>query len=185
MITEMLMYIKGVRVSRNEIEGLLAGITVDTKNFAFKTGIKTFEAAAFLKKNGADTISVRRLFKNSMDDYLARSEIVRSAEIIHDNMAISVLEREVDNPSVLIAQAADELLNIQGIEVSYVLCRKGNVIHISARSLGGVNVQKLMEKLGGGGHQAGAAAQLRDTTIDEARTLLLEKIDEYLEEVKK
>lgn len=184
MVTEMLMYIKGIRLSRTEIEGLLAGITVDTKNFAFKTGIKTFEAAAYLKKNGADTISVRRLFKNSFDEYLARSEIIRTAEIIYGNMAISALDENVhfDNPVVLIAQAADELLNIQGIEVSYVLCKFGNQINISARSLGKVNVQKLMEKLGGGGHQAGAAAQLEGVTMDEAIKLLKEKIEEYLEE---
>ncbi len=184
MVTEMLMYIKGIRLSRTEIEGLLAGITVDTKNFAFKTGIKTFEAAAYLKKNGADTMSVRRLFKNSFDEYLARSEIVRTAEIIYDNMAISVLDNDipVDNPILLIAQAADELLNIQGIEVSYVLCECGGKVHISARSLGKVNVQKLMETLGGGGHQAGAAVQLEGVTIDEAIDLLKEKIDKYLEE---
>lgn len=184
MVTEMLMYIKGIRLSRTEIEGLLAGITVDTKNFAFKTGIKTFEAAAYLKKNGADTISVRRLFKNSFDEYLARSEIIRTAEIIYGNMAISSLDEsiQVDNPTVLIAQAADELLNIQGIEVSYVLCHYGNQINISARSLGKVNVQKLMEKLGGGGHQAGAAAQIEGVTMDEAVSLLKEKIEEYIEE---
>ncbi|MDO5388812.1 MAG: DHH family phosphoesterase [Clostridia bacterium] len=184
MVTEMLMYIKGIRLSRTEIEGLLAGITVDTKNFAFKTGIKTFEAAAYLKKNGADTISVRRLFKNSFDEYLARSEIIRTAEIIYDNMAISVLNNEikVDNPIVLIAQAADELLSIRGIEVSYVLCEYGGRVCISARSLGKVNVQKLMEMLGGGGHQAGAAAQLENVTMDEAIALLKEKIEEYLKE---
>lgn len=184
MVTEMLMYIKGIRLSRAEIEGLLAGITVDTKNFAFKTGIKTFEAAAYLKKNGADTISVRRLFKNSFDEYLARSEIIRTAEIIYDNMAISVLNNsiQVDNPTLLIAQAADELLNIQGIEVSYVLCEYAGRVHISARSLGRVNVQKLMEMLGGGGHQAGAAAQLEGVTIDEAIEVLKEKIQKYLEE---
>lgn len=182
MVTEMLMYIKGVRLSRAEIEGLLAGITVDTKNFAFKTGIKTFEAAAFLKKNGADTISVRRLFKSSFDAYMAKTEIVRTAEIIFDNMAISELDREVENPSVLIAQAADELLSIDGIEVSYVLCKVGNRICISARSLGKVNVQKLMEKLGGGGHQAGAAAQLENVSMEEARELLESKIEEYIEE---
>ena len=184
MVTEMLMHIKGIRLSKTEIEGLLAGITIDTKNFAFKTGIKTFEAAAYLKKNGADTISVRRLYKNSFDEYLARSEIIRTAEIIHENMAISVLDEEVyvDNPIQLIAQAADELLSIQNIEVSYVLCEFGGKVNISARSLGKLNVQKLMEKLGGGGHQSGAAAQLENVTIDEAIEILKEKIDEYLEE---
>ncbi len=184
MITEMLMYIKGIRLSKAEIEGLMAGITVDTKNFAFKTGIKTFEAAAYLKKNGADSISVRRLFKNSFDEYLARSEVVRNAEIIYDNMAISTLSDKiiVDNPTVLIAQAADELLNLQGIEVSYVLCEAGGKVHISSRSLGKVNVQKLMEMLGGGGHQAGAAAQLEGVTMDEAINMLKEKIEIYLKE---
>ena len=184
MVTEMLMYIKGIRLSKAEIEGLMAGITVDTKNFAFKTGIKTFEAAAYLKKNGADSISVRRLFKNSFDEYLARSEIIRNAEIIYDNMAISVLSDKiiVDNPTVLIAQAADELLSLQGIEVSYVFCKTGGKVHISARSLGKINVQKLMEMLGGVGHQAGAAAQLEGVTIDEAINMLKEKIEIYLKE---
>ncbi len=184
MVTEMLMYIKGIRLSKAEVEGLLAGITVDTKNFAFKTGIKTFEAAAFLKKNGADTVSVRRLFKYTFNEYLARSEVVRSAEIIYGNMALSVLSNEmsVENPHVLIAQAADELLNFQGIEASYVLCEFAGRIHISARSLGKINVQKLMEMLGGGGHQAGAAAQLENTTMEEAISLLKETIEKYMKE---
>ncbi len=182
MVTEMLMYIKGIRLTRTEIEGLLAGITVDTKNFAFKTGIKTFEAAAYLKKSGADTMSVRRLFKNSIGEYLARSDTVRSAEIIYGNMALSVLHREVDNPVLLIAQTADELLSLEGIEASFVLCESDGVINISARSLGKINVQKLMEKLGGGGHQAGAAAQLDNVTIGEAINILKETIEIYIEE---
>lgn len=184
MVTEMLMHIKGIRLTRTEIEGLLAGITVDTKNYAFKTGIKTFEASAYLKKNGADTMSVRRLFKNSFDEYLARSEIIRTAEIIYDNMAISVLDEKinVDNPTLLIAQAADELLNLTGIEASYVLCKEGDRVCISARSLGKINVQKLMEMLGGGGHQTGAATQIDNVSIDEAIEILKEKINEYLEE---
>lgn len=184
LVTEMLMYIKGVRLPRTIVEGLLAGITVDTKNFAFKTGIKTFEASAFLKRHGADTIAVRRLFKNSFEEYIAVSEVVRTAEIFNNNMALSVLKQDVENPFVLIAQAADELLKINNIEVSYVLTQYGNRVLISARSLGKVNVQKLMERLGGGGHQAGAAAQLSDTTVPEAIKLLKEKIDEYLKEKK-
>lgn len=182
MVTEMLMYIKGIRLTRTEIEGLLAGITLDTKNFAFKTGIKTFEAAAYLKKNGADTMSVRRLFKNTLGEYLARTDTVRSAEMIYGNMALSVLHQEVDNPVLLIAQTADELLNLDGIEASFVLCESESVVNISARSLGKINVQKLMEKLGGGGHQAGAAAQLKDVTIAEAIAILKETIEQYIEE---
>jgi c-di-AMP phosphodiesterase-like protein len=180
----MMMYMgKGIKLTKTEAEGLLAGITVDTKNFAFKTGVKTFEASAYLKRNGADTISVRRLFRSSFEDYSAKVDVVKSAEIIHDNMAISVLNKPVDNPTVLIAQAADEMLGINGIEVSYVLCAIGDNVYISARSLGTVNVQKLMERLGGGGHQTGAAAQLSNMDIAEATELLKKKIDEYLNEI--
>lgn len=184
LVTEMLMYIKGIRLSKTVVDGLLAGITVDTKNFAFKTGIKTFEASAYLKKNGADTIAVRRLFKNSFAEYLAMSEVVRNAEIINENMALSILDKPVDNPTMLIAQAADELLKIEGIEVSYVLCDLGCKVIISARSLGKINVQKLMEKLGGGGHQAGAAAQISGVSMEEAIDKLKEVITEYLKESK-
>lgn len=184
LVTEMIMHIKGIRLIKTEIEGLLAGITVDTKNFAFKTGIKTFEAAAYLKKNGADTMSVRRLFKNSFDEYLVRSEIVRNSELIFDNMAISVMNEnvKVDNPILLIAQSADELLNLNDIEASFVLCKYGDKVCVSARSLGKINVQKLMEMIGGGGHQTGAAAQIKGVCIDEAIEILKQKIKEYLEE---
>lgn len=184
LVTEMIMYIKGIRLPRTIVEGLLAGITVDTKNFAFKTGIKTFEVAAYLKRHGADTISVRRLFKTSIDEYLAISEVVREAEVFNDNMAMSVLQHEVDNPCVLIAQAADELLKIDNIEVSYVLHQMGDTVLISARSLGKINVQKLMEKLGGGGHQAGAAAQVKNAKLNDVVITLKEIINESLREKK-
>lgn len=183
LVTEMLMYMnKGIKLTKTEAEGLLAGITVDTKNYAFKTGVKTFEAAAFLKRNGADTIAVRRLFQSSFEDYTAKAEVVKNAKVFNGNMAISILKKKVENPVVLIAQAADEMLSIEGIEVSYVLCEFEGKVLISARSLGGVNVQKLMEKLGGGGHQTGAAAQLNDMDIKSAVKLLKEKITEYLNE---
>lgn len=183
LVTEMLMYMnKGIKLTKTEAEGLLAGITVDTKNYAFKTGVKTFEAAAFLKRSGADTIAVRRLFQSSFEDYIAKAEVVKNAKIFNDNMAISILKKKVENPVVLIAQAADEMLSIEGIEVSYVLCEVEGKVLISARSLGTVNVQKLMEKLGGGGHQTGAAAQLKDMDINSAVKLLKETITEYLNE---
>ena len=187
LITEMIMYTKGVKPTKDELDGLLAGMTVDTKNFAFKTGVKTFEAASYLKKLGADSVAVRRLFKTGFDDYLARTEIVRGAEIKFDNMAFSVLERETENPVVLIAMAADELLSIEGIEAGFVFYddKEQKKVCISARSLGGINVQKLMEKLGGGGHQMGAAVQIPDISLDEAKKLLDEKIIEYIEETKK
>ncbi len=183
LVALMLIYYKGLKLTKTETEGLLAGITVDTKNFAFKTGVRTFEAAAYLKRCGADTISVRKLFKNSFNSYKAKANVVCSAEIFNKNMAISFLRDEVENPTVLIAQAADEMLTLNGIEVAFVLCRVGERVHISARSLK-LNVQKLMEKLGGGGHQNGAAAQLDDITLEEAEALLHEKIDEYMAELK-
>ena len=183
LVTEMLMYMnKGIKITKTEAEGLLAGITVDTKNFAFKTSAMTFQAAAYLKQLGADTIAVRRLFQSSFDAYVAKAAVVSDAEIIHKNMAISVLRIRVDNPIVLIAQAADELLGIKGIEASYVLNEMDGMVYISARSLGRINVQWIMEKLGGGGHQSGAAAQLADVTANEAINMLKDAIDEYLKE---
>lgn len=183
LITEMLMYMnKGIRLSKTEAEGLLAGMTVDTKNFAFKTSFMTFQAAAYLKKLGADTIAVRRLFQNTLDTYVAKASVVCDAEFYNKNMAISVLRIRVDNPVVLIAQAADELLGIRGIEASFVLNEMDGTVYISARSLGKVDVQLIMEKMGGGGHISGAACQIKDITVEEALNLLKDKIDEYLEE---
>ena len=183
LITEMLMYMnKGIRLTKTEAEGLLAGITVDTKNFAFKTSSMTFQAAAYLKQLGADTVAVRRLFQNTLDAYVAKAAVVRDAEIYNKNMAISVLRIRVDNPIVLIAQSADELLGIKGIEASFVMNEMDGTVYISARSLGRVNVQWIMEKMGGGGHQSGAAAQLKDSSTEDAIALLKQTIEEYLKQ---
>lgn len=183
LITEMLMYMnQGIRLTKPEAEGLLAGITVDTKNFAFKTSSMTFQAAAYLKQVGADTVAVRRLFQNSLDAYVAKASVVSNAEMYAKNMAISVLNIRVDNPIVLIAQSADELLGIKGIEASFVLNEMDGTVYISARSLGRVNVQWIMEKMGGGGHQSGAATQLHDAKLDDAIEMLKNTIDEYLKE---
>jgi c-di-AMP phosphodiesterase-like protein len=179
LVTSMLTYFKGLKLIKPETEGLLAGITVDTKNFAFKTTSVTFDAAAYLKKCGADTVSVRKLFKGSFDSYKAKANVVCNAQPLGKNMAISFLREEVDNPTVLIAQAADEMLGIKGIDVAFVICESDGRACISARSLK-FNVQKLMEKMGGGGHFNGAAAQLADTTIDEAAEILKQKINEYI-----
>ncbi len=183
LITEMLMYIdKNIPIKQVEADAILAGIIVDTKNFAFKTGIKTFEAAAFLKKKGADTIRVKKLFKNSLDSYNARASVIKNMKVYRDNMAISVLEDYVDNPLLVVAQACDELLNIDNINASFVLCKIGNSISISARSFGEVNVQIIMEKLGGGGHQSISATKIDDVTIEEAINMLKKVIDEYFKE---
>lgn len=183
LITEMLMYInKNIPIKQVEADSILAGIIVDTKNFAFKTGIKTFEAAAFLKKKGADTIRVKKLFKNSIDCYNARANVVSNMKLYRENMAISILEDEIDNPLLVVAQACDELLNIDNINASFVLCKINNNISISARSFGEINVQIIMEKLGGGGHQSISATQIKDVTIEEAVNMLKDAIDEYFKE---
>ena len=181
LVTEMIQYI-GVKLKNLEADALLSGITVDTKNFAVKTGAITFEAAAFLRRNGADSVRVRLLFQNDLDAYKAKAVAVKDAEIYHDSIAISVCPSNVENSMLTAAQAADDLLNITGIKASVVLCEQGDIVHLSARSFGDINVQVIMEKLGGGGHLGVAGAQLRDTNIESARLLLKEKIDEYLQE---
>lgn len=183
LITEMLMYIKkSISIKHVEADAILAGIIVDTKNFAFKTGIKTFESAAFLKKKGADTVRVKKLFKNSLDNYIARANVVSDMSIYKETMAISVLDEEVENKLLVVAQACDELLNIDNVNASFVLCKINDSVSISARSFGEVNVQIIMEKLGGGGHQSMSATQIKDTTIDDAITMLKGAIDEYFKE---
>lgn len=183
MITEILRYISDkVKLNPIEADALFAGITVDTKNFNIKAGVKTFEAAAFLRRNGADVVRVRKLFKNDMVSYKARATAVRDSEIYRDNIAITACPSDVPNPILVTAQAADELLNIAGIKASFVLTMVEDTIYISARSLDDINVQLIMEKLGGGGHLSVAGAQLKDHTIEGAIEIIKETIDEYLEE---
>lgn len=184
LITEMLLYVnREFKLTKTEADGLLAGITVDTKNFAFKTGTKTFEAAAYLRRHGADTIRVKMLFQNSLENFRQKAEAVANAKIFNGNMAISVTKTNIENPQLLAAQTSDELLNIMGIEASFVLCHHDEGIAISARSLGNINVQVIMEKLGGGGHQTVSGAQFNDCSIDEVIIKLEKAIDEYLQEV--
>ncbi len=185
LITEMFLYMnKDIALSNVEADGLLAGITVDTKNFAFKTGTKTFEAAAYLKRKGADTIRVRMLFQNSIEYYALKAKVIEGMETFNRNMAIAVSEPNVENPTLLAAQVSDELLNIKGIEASFVLCQNENKISISARSLGKINVQLIMEKMGGGGHQTVSAVQLNEFDMKIAIASLKNSINEYLQEVK-
>ncbi len=180
LVTEMMPYFQiPVKLMCLEADALLAGISVDTKNFAFKTGAKTFEAAAYLRRNGADGIRVRILFQNDREAYRAKSMAVNNAEIFFHNIAISVCPSDVENPALATAQAADELLNISGIGASFVLCHVDDTVLISARSLGDVNVHMIMEKLGGGGHQMVAGAQLSGVTMDEA----LRKLQDALESI--
>ncbi len=183
MVSEILRYISDkVKLDPLEADALLAGITVDTKNFAINTGVKTFEAAAFLKRNGADIIRVKSFFKNDMASYKAKATAVRDCHLYKESIAISVCPSDVDNPTMVAAQAADELLDISGIEASFVLSSIGNTIYISARSLDTINVQLIMEALGGGGHLAVAGAQIVDSNIESVIESLKEILDKYLKE---
>ena len=183
LVTELLQYMeKKVEIRQPEAEVLYAGIMMDTKNFTFKTGVRTFEAAAFLKKAGVDTVAVKELFKNDIDTYISRAEIVKNAEIIRGEIAISQAPKELNNVQLITAQAADELLNITEIKASFVLSEKDGRIIISGRSLGEINVQVILEKLGGGGHITMAGAQVDDMSIEEATDKLKVAINEYFEE---
>ena len=179
MVTELIQYmLQKPRISKVEAEGLLGGIFMDTKGFQFKSGVRTFDAAAFLRSLGADTIEVKKMFTDSLEDYLLISDTIKSAEV-NDNLAIAICPSEVDN-TVIVARAADELLGISGIDVCFVLCEINNAITISGRSTGEVNVQVILEELGGGGHMNMAGAKVNGT-MDEAVYMLKEAIKKHLE----
>jgi len=183
MIAEILNYLSDkIKLNPIEADALLAGITIDTKNFVFKAGVRTFEAAAFLRRSGADSTRVRMLFQNDMGTYRARAKAIQMTEVWHDDFAVSVVSGEVQHITIIAAQVADELLNIKGIKASFVLSEVDDCIFISARALGDTNVQRIMELLGGGGHLGIAGAQLKDVTIDMAKQKLKEAIALYFEE---
>ena len=153
LVTEILQYMDDkFKMKPLEAEALFAGIVVDTKNFTFKTGVRTFEAASYLRRQGVDTVAVKQLFQNDLGTYLSISNVVREAEIIKENIAISICAPNIKNPQLIAAKASDELLNLSGIVAAFVLCSVGGEVWISGRSLGDINVQVILEKLGGGGH---------------------------------
>ncbi|HOR21970.1 MAG TPA: DHHA1 domain-containing protein, partial [Ruminococcus sp.] len=164
-------------------DALLSGIMLDTKNFVMRTGVRTFEAAAFLKKMGADTVAVKLLFSNSIDSYRRKTQIVAAAKI-HNRCAVAAADFRSDDIRLVAPQAADELLSISDVDASFVLYKTGSTVNISARSLGAVNVQVIMEKLGGGGHQTMAAAQLEGVSVEEAVKALFRAIDERTEDMR-
>ena len=183
MVSELIQYFPNPnKLSSAYAEALLSGIMLDTKNFIMKTGVRTFEAAAFLRKMGADTVAVKSLFSNSIETYQRKAQLVASAEV-YNRCAIA----STDNPSadirVVAPQSADELLNITNVDASFVIYSTNNCINISARSMGAMNVQLIMERLGGGGHQTMAATQLYDTSIADAKQSLIHAIDDYLETI--
>lgn len=183
LVTEILYYMEDkMELTNFEADALLAGISVDTKNFTFQTGVRTFEAASFLKRAGADTTSVKQLFKDDYDTYILKAEVVKNAFIVHGKIAISRLEENIYDSVLIAAQAANDLLNINDVIASFVLTLSDGRVHISGRSLGQISVQLILEKLGGGGHLTSAGTQLNDVTIDEAEKMLIDSIDEYLKE---
>ncbi len=182
LVTEILQYTeKDVKLKNIEVEALYAGIMMDTKNFTFKTGVRTFEAAAYLRKSGIDIIKVKKWFQSDFDTYNTISKIVEDAEIIKNTIAISIYKEEKDT-GIMCAKAADELLTISNITASFVLGKINNKVCISGRSVGDINVQIILEKLGGGGHITLAGAQMEDETIEDAKKQLIEKINEYFDE---
>lgn len=181
LVTEMLQYMTDKpKLHEIEAQALMAGIYVDTKNFTFKTGVRTFEAAGFLRRLGADLVEVKKMFADDFETYLERTKVVTSAKM-HNNIAVAVWREKLKN-SLVVPQAADELLKINGIEASFVLAETGDCITISGRSLGEINVQLILERVGGGGHMAIAGAKISNITIDEAYEKLMESIKYYIEE---
>lgn len=183
LVTEIVEYAsKEVTLEQIEAESLYAGIMMDTKNFTFKTGVRTFEAAAYLRKYGIDIIKVKKWFQSDFESYTVIADIVKNAEIVNDTIAISIYDEKDKNANLICAKAADELLTISNITASFVLGRLGEKICISGRSIGDINVQVILEKMGGGGHITLAGAQLEGFTMEEAKTELIIRINEYFTE---
>lgn len=181
LVTEMIQYmLEKPKLSQLEAEALLAGICVDTKNFYLKTGVRTFEAASFLRRLGADTVDVKKMFGNDLSTYIERSEIIKNAKV-ENNIAIAIAPPNIED-TVVAAKAADELLNITGIQASFVLVTIDKDINISGRSLGDINVQLVLETLGGGGHMTIAGAKVSNSTPEEVVKKLKDAINKYSRE---
>lgn len=183
MVVEIIQHIGDVRkVTLFEAQALYMGILMDTKNFVVKTGIRTFEAASYLKRCGLNTIEIKKLFSTDKDDYIHKLDIIKNLEIFMDTVAIAVCDKEFENVKVVSAQAADDMMGISGIKAAFVIYPIGSVINISARSYGDMNVQVIAEQLGGGGHATIAGAQITDKSVDEIiedlKTAIKEKIEE-------
>lgn len=183
LVTEIVEYAsKEVILEQIEAESLYAGIMMDTKNFTFKTGVRTFEAAAYLRKYGIDIIKVKKWFQSDLENYNVIANIVKNAEIVNGTIGISTYDEKDKNANIICAKAADELLTISDITASFVLGKMGDKICISGRSIGDINVQVILEKLGGGGHITLAGAQIEGLTMEEAKTELIIRINEYFTE---
>ena len=183
MVSEIVQYISDdIKLKTLEADAMYAGIVIDTQNFNVQTGVRTFEAAAFLKRSGADVTRVRKMFREDAADYLAKAEAIHNAEIFENYYAISECDSaNTASPTLVCAQAANDLLNIKGIKASFVLTLYNDVIYISARSMDEVNVQTIMEKLGGGGHRSVAGAQIKEGSIEDAKNLVKKVLKELIE----
>ena len=184
MVSEILQYIgDNIKIKPDEADCMYSGIMIDTNNFMTKTGVRTFEAAAFLRRNGADVMRVRKLFRENANEYKARADTVSQAEIYRGAYAISICTSEdLQSPTVVGAQAANELLNIKGVKASFVLTDYQNQIYVSARSIDEVNVQIIMERLGGGGHMNIAGCQMEDVSLVEAISIVKNTLDAMIQE---
>ncbi len=182
LVTEILSYLDENFKARTPVaESLLAGITVDTKNFVYQTGVRTFEAASVLKRWGADSVYIKRMFKDDFEIVKYKSEVIADSFMVNDFIAVAHFNREIDGSTLIASQAADDLLNIKGVLASFVLTRANNKIHISGRSLGDISVQLILERIGGGGHLTAAATQL-DMSMENAEKMLRKAIIEYIRE---
>ena len=184
MVSEILQYVdENLKLTQEEADSLYAGMVVDTDNFQSKTGVRTFEAAAFLRRNGTDVTRVRKLFRENAGEYKAKADAVSQAEIYREEYAISTCPAEgLESPTIVGAQAANELLNIKGVKASFVLTQYQGKIYVSARSIDEVNVQIVMEHMGGGGHMNIAGAQMEGKTVEEVEDMLRHTIDSMIED---
>ncbi len=183
MVTEIIQYMEEQpSLSVNEAQALYAGIAIDTKNFTVKTGVRTFEAASFLRRLGVDTSVVRVMFKSNLEEYVKRAKIIEAAQVYKDGIAISFWDKDEAQPNLTSSLASDELLNIEGITAAFVLCKNADDVYISGRSLGGFNVQVVLEMLGGGGHMTVAGAQLTGVDLSTAVSKLKKAIDKTIKQ---
>lgn len=183
MVTELIQYMgDDIKIAPLAATAMLSGIAVDTRNFAFKTGVRTFEAASFLRRAGADPIVVYMLFQEEADAVYQRAKVIRKAEEFIEHVVISYYEEEPPNPTLAAAQAANSLIGLKGIYASFVLVPMGDKISVSGRSLGNINVQRILEKLGGGGHMTVAGAQLSEISMEEALEKVKQAVIDYMKE---
>lgn len=184
MVAEILQYIgDGLKLRQAEADAMYAGIMIDTNNFLTKTGVRTFEAAAFLRRSGADVTRIRKSFRSDMDEYKAKAEAIATTEVFHDSYAVAICTAEgINSPTIVGAQVANELLNISNIKASFVLTEFGGKIYVSARSIDEVNVQLIMERLGGGGHMSAAGTQFTKGTLQEAIQSIKETVELMIKE---